>query len=525
MRKPQNAIALSRRSELRAEDLYPDGQVKGNVDAREQIDSHSQRIGWKIGRVIVENDVVATTGTKGRRVSAFKRRRVTLPNGRSELRTFRPGFRLALDLLASGEYDGLIVLDLDRTARDPRDLEDLIDVVEEHRVPVDSVSGSLKLANDADITMARVMVAVANKESRHKARRVTAARRRQAMDGEYGGGRRPYGFCMGPPALVDDADPAEAVCQWHRGRDCQSGITKIDAECDVIGDSSTKLVQGASLKSLAADLRDRAVPTVTGTAWTAETLRDILLRPRNAGRMVYQDAEIGDAPWTPVVPVERFREVQRILTDPSRRTSGAGAPPKWLGTNLFRCGACRQAGMADPTGVHVRSAGRQPAYRCPQSSHLTRNRAHVDALVVGTVLARLAEPDAVDLFAPAAPDVDVPALRAEAADIRATLNDLGRMLIRKQIDRGQMLAATVEGNTRLAEIEAQLHAAIVDSPVKPLIGAEDIQAVWDGLPLSHQRLIIDLLVSVTILPAGRRGRGFDPATVDIRWNPLTPAVG
>jgi DNA invertase Pin-like site-specific DNA recombinase len=192
---------------------------------------------------------------------AFKRREILLPNGRTEFRTFRPGFRQCLDLLASGQHDGFMVLDLDRAFRDPRDLEDTIDVVEEKRIPVESVTGSLKLSNDAEIAMARVMVAMGNKSSRDTARRVALARERQAKAGEYGGGRRPFGF--------DD-----------------DGVTKRGAECEVIADCSERVVQGAKLKALALDLRTRGVPTVTGAKWSGETLRDILLRPRNAGRMV-----------------------------------------------------------------------------------------------------------------------------------------------------------------------------------------------------------------------------------------------
>lgn len=103
----------------------------------------------------------------------------------------RPKFREVLDALMSGRADGVLALDLDRAVRDPRDLEDLIDIAEHFGVPVETESGSLKLSNDAEITMARVMVAVANKESRDKARRVSVARERQARAGEYGGGRRP----------------------------------------------------------------------------------------------------------------------------------------------------------------------------------------------------------------------------------------------------------------------------------------------------------------------------------------------
>lgn len=489
--EPKNAIGYVRLSELRRDDLDDDGNGKGNVDQIQRIKRRAKALGWKIIHMIVENDLSPGRG-KNRNASAFKRRKIRLPDGRVEMRTVRPGFRQALDMLATGKADGFVALDLDRTVRDPRDLEDMIDVVEEHKVPVDSVTGSLKLGSDADITMARVMVAVANKESRDKARRVAAARERQAVAGEYGGGRRPYGFAA-------------------------DGVTMRPEEALVIHDCSVRLVQGASLRSLAGDLRKREVPTVTGTRWTAETLRDILLRPRNAGRMVYQGEEIGDAPWAPIVPVETFRAVQRILTDPSRR-QGPGAAPKWLGTNVYLCGICTDENLTRKVGVHVRLGGRKPAYRCKEHNHLVRSVEHVDKYVIGAVLARLAQPDAVDLLTPAKPEVDVAALRAEATAIRANLNDLAADKARGLIDRGQLIAGTAAGKARLTEIETELRAAVVDSPLSPLIDAEDIQAAWDALGLSHQRLVVATLVTVRILPAQRRGRGFDPDTVEITWN-------
>jgi site-specific DNA recombinase len=162
--------------------LTKDGQGKGNVDQEKRIREYGKAIGWKITRVVVENDLVSKDG-KVRGVSAFKRRKVRLPDGRHEWRTFRPGLRLSLDLLGRGEHDGFIPLDADRAFRDPRDLEDLIDIVEEHNVPVESVTGSLRLANDADITMARVMVAMATRShgtSRAASRRLANAKHRPA---------------------------------------------------------------------------------------------------------------------------------------------------------------------------------------------------------------------------------------------------------------------------------------------------------------------------------------------------------
>jgi site-specific DNA recombinase len=500
--RPQNALGFARLSDLRLLDLDEDGQAKGNIDQEQRILDYAKTIGWKVTRVIVENDLVRRADGSIKGVSAFKRRKVLLPNGRHEWRTYRPGLRLSLDLLAKGEHDGFIPLDLDRAFRDPRDLEDLIDIAWEYKVPVDSVTGSLKLNTDADITMARVLVAMANKSSRDTARRVSAARERQARDGEYGGGRRPFGFE-------------------------EDGVTIRDAEAAIILDCSVRIVQAAeadeesersvTLRSLAGELRRKEVPTVTGAKWSAETLRDILLRPRNAGLMVFQGQEIGEAPWKAIVPVETFRAVQRILTDKNRRT-GPGSAPKYLGTTLFKCGICTDKRFTNPVGVEVTLGGRAPRYKCKNEAHLTRNVAHTDKLVVATILARLSREDAVELLTPARPEIDMEALRAEAAAIRKNLNEMAAdQILGRGVTKEQLYTATEVGKARLDEIASILNTAVVDSPLKDLIGVDDIEAAWESLTLAHQRLVVDTLVTVRILPVGQRGRGFDPASVEIRF--------
>ncbi|HCT76907.1 MAG TPA: hypothetical protein DGG94_11735 [Micromonosporaceae bacterium] len=502
MGKPQNALGFARLSDLRLLDLDEDGKGKGNVDQEQRIREYGTAIGWKITRVIVENDLVLKKDGTVKGVSAFKRRKVLLPNGRHEWRTFRPGLRLSLDLLARGEHDGFIPLDLDRAFRDPRDLEDLIDVAWEYKVPVESVTGSLRLNNDADITMARVLVAMANKASRDTGRRVSAARERQARAGEYGGGRRPFGFE-------------------------EDGVTVRQTEAAVILDCSVRVVQaaeaddesehGTSLRSLAAELRAQEIPTVTGAEWSADTLRDILLRPRNAGIMVHKGEELCQAPWKPLVPLETFRAAQRILTDPNRRT-GPGAAPKWLGTTLFKCGICTDEKFTKPVGMQVAIGGRDPRYSCKGGSgHLSRNVALTNKFVVTTILNRLSRADAIELLTPAKPDIDVTALRQEAATIRANLNEQAADQVLGKISKAQLHAASAAGQARLDAIESELNNAVVDSPLKPLIGAADIEAAWEALSLSHQRLVIDTLVTVRILPTTRKGRGFDTDSIDIRF--------
>jgi hypothetical protein len=509
-RKPVNAIGFVRLSDLRLADLDEDGRSRGNVDQERRVREHAALIGWRVGRVIVENDLVLKRDGTIKGVSAFKRRKVLLPNGSYEWRTFRPGLRLAIDLLARGEHDGLIALDLDRVLRDPRDLEDVIDLAEEHQLPVQSVTGSLRLSSDADITMARVMVAIANKSSRDTSRRVAAAKERQARDGLFGGGRRPFGFCMGAPPVADGVDPADVVCPWHGGRDCRTAVTPIEAEVEVIKQCSQRLVEGVSLRGLAAELREAGVATVTVAAWTALSLRNVLLRPRNAGLMVYQGQVLEGvaAPWEPIISRELFDEVVALLTDPARRSSVPGAPPRWWGSGIYRCGVCTPPGTTGGrvSTCNVSMARGEHRYKC-RDGHLARNQVMVDDVVFAHIAYVLTHPRAFELLIADGPSIDAPALRAERAAITGRLEQMAVDEVLGLKTRAQVNAATGRGRARIAEIDAALHANVITDPLARVIADPDPVRVFHDMVLADRRVILARLVTVTLLPIGRTGRG------------------
>lgn len=517
MKTPQKADLYLRLSDLRREDLNDQAASLNLEDGKRKLLELAKRLGWGVARVVVENDIV---DGKPKPASAFKRRKVRLPDGSVGWRVIRPKFRETLDRLMSGKADGMLALDLDRAVRDPRDLEDLIDLVEHHDIPVDAEAGSLKLSNDAEITMARVLVAMANKASRDTARRVSWARERQARAGEYGGGRRPFGFCSGPPPIRDGAAVGEP-CRWHGGRDCQSGITVIPAEAKIIKDCCKRLLDGVSLRELAAELRDADVPTVTGAAWSAETLRDILLRPRNAGMVVYQ-GDILDgvkAPWKPIVKPDVFYAVRTLLTDSARRV-GPGPAPRWLGSGIYRCGICTPPGVETdkPVTCQVTLGGRAPRYRCKEHNHLARNAAHVDEFVIAHVAYQLTHPHADRLLASEpAPEVDVEGLRTERTAIRTRLEQMARdeVLGRNDVTRAQVREATKAALERIAEIDQLLTSNVTTDPLAEVILADDPLAEFDKAPLSSQRVYVDRLVTVTILPSTKKGRGFDPDSVSV----------
>src|SRR5690348_12215243 len=132
----RNADLYLRLSDLRTEE---------QLDGREaKLRAEAARLGWTVNRIVVENDLSANG-----KASAFKRVPVKDRHGNvvrdpeTEAvirRVYRPGFKSVIADLASGRATAFLAEDLDRIARDPLDLEDLITAVEDYGAEVRSLS-------------------------------------------------------------------------------------------------------------------------------------------------------------------------------------------------------------------------------------------------------------------------------------------------------------------------------------------------------------------------------------------------
>jgi site-specific DNA recombinase len=259
----------------------------------------------------------------------------------------------------------------------------------------------------------------------------------------------------------------------------------------------------------------RPVQSKTG-AWTRQSVRTILMNPRIAGLSVYKGEIVGAGDWEPLVSEETWRAVHAILEDPSRK------PPRGVRTLLGGLALCPcgnvVVGMPSHTGHHI--------YRCSPASrnrdwadgHVARQAAPVEDFITEVVIGRLSRPDAADLVAVSEGGPDVGALREEAAAIRQNLEEMAADRALGLITRPQMLTATERGNTRLAEIAADLEAAARENVLAPLAAAENAAALWEDLDLSRKRAVITTLMTITLLSPGMGARvGFDPATVQVTW--------
>ncbi|MFJ1552301.1 recombinase family protein [Streptomyces mirabilis] len=489
--KPTRAVLLVRISDDKAQD------AKGVGRQEEDGRSLAERLGWTISEVVVENDT-----------SAYKRRTIKLPDGSTGLRTVRPGFRAALDKLSSGECDGLLAYDLDRVARDPRDLEDLIDVVESRRprLPVESVSGSLRLANDSDITMARVMVAVANKSSRDTARRVARKHEELAKEGKWnGGGFRGYGFdTKGHTVIEAEAEILREIGDRILGEwDGWTPEQKAAIDPEV----------GESLNSISDDLQRRKVPTVTGVPWSPRSVGSVVSKPSVAGLRSHRGEVVGKAVWDAVIPEERWERVCERLAVRAGDTDLT--LQRWL-SGVLRCSQCghRLAGSHGNGG---------PRYWCDRKGggcgKIAVKASFVEDEVEDQVLNLLSKPRILQQLRSAADTETTDEARKELAEDEEQLKELSKMWARKEITFGEYKEARGIIDARVKESRALLTSRAPMVLRRLLAG--DVKAGWRGLtPADKREVVLALLPGYEVLPHDRScGNKFNPERlVPMEWS-------
>ena len=262
----------------------------------------------------------------------------------------RPEWENILTALRRGECNALMVPDIDRAMRDPRTLEDLINVVEYYGVYVASLTGNIDLTTDAGISAARSLVNQRNQESRNTSRRVMDGLRHAAMKGtNHGGPNRPFG--------------------WRNDR-----IRLNKREAAHIRREVPRILAGVRPITLAREWNERGIPTVNGKEWLAATVKNIFIGPRIAGYVIYRGEILYDADgnkvrgqWEPVLTGDEYEAVtakwkphQRI---PSRLGAiGRGKGTYYLLSPFLRCGKCNSRMLG---GRRNTRNGPVEFYRCP----------------------------------------------------------------------------------------------------------------------------------------------------------------
>src|SRR5262249_25482628 len=210
----------------------------------------------------------------------------------------RPAFaRLVTDLRA-GRADAVVTWHPDRLTRSPRELEDLVELIESTGASVATVqAGEFDLSTATGRMSARGVGARARHESEHKTERIRRERDQAALAGRGHGGRRPFGY---------EADRS----------------TLRPAEAALVREAADRFLGGESLRVIATDWNRRGVRAASGGAWRTSSLKCILAGPRIAGLRAHRGDVVGPAAWPAIIDVETHERLRAALGDPRRRRRG-----------------------------------------------------------------------------------------------------------------------------------------------------------------------------------------------------------
>jgi DNA invertase Pin-like site-specific DNA recombinase len=447
----------------------------------------------------------------------------------------RPEYERLLADIAADKVGTLIIWHANRLHRSTDEVNAFIKLARAHKVRLysttkgafynlDKASGRKELRDDTS---------EAEYESEHRGERVAIARKRQARQGVYGGGVRPYGWgvdtgrvrsvCVNPKA-----PPAERV--WE-DRPVLDMTRHNEAEAAEIRKWADDLLSGVSGAHLLRDLAARQVPTVAMTdgrtvrrngrkaehgGWNSRTVQQILTSPRTSGHAVYRGEIVHRNAYEPILHDDIRESLITLFGDPARKTA-PGNVTRWLGSLIYRCGKC-----ADGTTMTVRrNTSGTPVYRCKKAGHCCWPAERVDKYVAAVIVARLSRADVADLI-PHEQEVDVSALRDELVVCESRKRGAAQMFARGTIDQEQLETISAELDQRMGEIRADLNAATSHSPLSPFAMTDDAQRTWDELGIGRQREITRTLLTVTLPPLGR-GHSFSRDLIQIGRS-KTPAA-
>ncbi|MFE9763815.1 recombinase family protein [Streptomyces sp. NPDC005808] len=408
----------------------------------------------------------------------------------------RPQYEALMTAVQRGEVDCIIVTYMSRLWRGPRERLDGMEILKKHRVPLLTVKGP-----EFDLTTAqgRLMAGVIGEFDTFEVEQMREREQREALQraerGEFPTGPRCFGYTATGGVIVED-EAAEVKAMFEA------------------------LLAGANVSGIAADLNARGVLNRNGKSWTHNSVRGVLLNERYAGIREFRGEEYAGTGWSPIVDEDVWRKAVAVLTDDARKTS-PGPARKHLLSGIARCGVCNN-------GTTVTSAQRgdgKTGYKCRgKVKHLMRVAEPIDALItntdpakgpMGVVIQILSRPDARALLA----DEDRPdaaELRTRATALRARLDTLADAFADDdEADPVEYKAAAKRIKARLAKIEAEMAHPTRGPVLAGLVGAEDVPAAWDALPLDRKRAVINLLMTVTIHRAGPGRAHFRPETVVI----------
>lgn len=434
---------------------------------------------WEVGDVYEDNDL-----------SAYKRGVV------------RGDFERLLSDLRDGVIQGVTPWDQDRLLRQPKDLERLIEIYEDHPNYVYATTqGDIDLSTTDGRTMARVMVAFANKASADTGRRVKRVQQELARQGKrHGGNTMHFGWL--PDGSVDPDAKAE------------------------IDKAHERILAGDKVAHIQDDWTAREVYPTRGKLGKLHhsTVKRVLTYPGLAGLKTYnrqlllgEDGTPVKSEWGAVCTAERLSMVCAALEEraPSNRAPGGNAL-RYLLSGIAHCSECNNPMVGS---VRTRNGRPYPGYLCnfrgkgAGCGKVVRSMRPVDDLIIDLALADQARRRQDPKDAPEwGGQAELDSAQAEIAELIQAKNA-------GQISVGVLLQLMPELEKRQRELLQQRQRVLLEGR-RSKASAVKSRDEFDALSLERQRtLILKSFRAVVIHPSGKKAGRFDPDLIEPIWAP------
>lgn len=446
--------------------------------------------GWHVAEVFEDNDVSASNGKP------------------------RPAYQRMVREIEAGRIQGIVVWDVDRLTRTPRELEDVISWAERHGLHLASVGGEIDLSTPQGRMTARIKGSVARHEVEQSSRRIRRKRQELAEQGRYVG-PRPYGW-----DFTDD-----------------KGLVINEAEAAVVRDAVKRTLAGESIRSIIHDFNSSGTFTARGNRWQSANFRAMVKRPTNAAILTHQGKAIGSGNWPPIISREDHDRVVSLLNSPGRRTTNRGTEVKYLLTGLINCAECHEPmqgakehsytanyRLADGTAKsYVRT--NPDRYRCQAHGcrKVTQRMAELDEYVTRYVVGLL-EREGVRILGGDSAAADTARARVEA--LEAKLNLSADQFADDTITGDQLKRITATVRPQLEAARADYSRAMPSTDGLAGFAGPGVVEAWEAADLEQKRAVIRALLaaglSIRVGKIGKPGgrhvvNEFDPETVRVTW--------
>ena len=422
----------------------------------------------------------------------------------------RPAYQRMLADIRDGKIAAVVAWDADRLHRQPRELEDFIDLADAHKLALATVGGDFDLSTPTGRGNARMKGVFARMEMEQKSARQKREARQRAERG-VPKWKRAFGY-LGDTHQPDPTT-APLVKQAYAAVLAGSSLSDI---CRLFNDADALTQQWVKPKDAEGNAIKDAEPELRRRAWTASLVSQFLRKPRNAGLRDHNGEIVGTGTWPPLVDESTWRSVQAVLDAPGR-APGRKTVRRHLLTGVLGCGKCGH----HLSGNHTND--KRITYSCKGCRGVSVRAEHVEPLVMGLVSGRLAKPDAVDLLkAELHDEAEAKALRTQRQTLLARLDEIADERADGLLTGAQAKRATERINEKLAVLEARQHDQEKLQVYDEIpLGTPEVAKALARLSPDRLRAVLDVLATLTVLPVGKGhrvgGERFDPQRVQVDW--------